>query len=69
MRFSYDEQCLIGIFNAGSLKDTITALKEMQQFIEKDEIELCELTCSAISKLEKLTDEQYESLDLIPDIS
>lgn len=67
MDFTKDELSLIGIYNAGSRKETIAALIEMQQYLEDDEADLRELTDNAVNKLEKITDEQYELLDLIPD--
>ena len=67
MDFTHDELTLICIYNAGSRKETIAALIEMRQYLEDDEAELRELTDSAVKKLEKITDEQYELLDLIPD--
>ena len=67
MDFTNDELSLIGIYNAGSRKETIAALIEMQQYLEDDEADLRELTDNAVNKLEKISDEQFELLDLIPD--
>jgi len=67
MDFTKDELSLIGIYNAGSRKETIAALIEMQQYLEDDEADLRELTDNAVNKLEKISDEQFELLDLIPD--
>ena len=43
------------------------ALIEMQQYLEDDEADLRELTDNAVNKLEKISDERFELLDLIPD--
>lgn len=67
MDFTKDELSLIGIYNADSRKETIAALIEMRQYLEDDEADLRELTDSAVNKLEKISDEQFEMLDLIPD--
>ena len=67
MDFTKDELSLIGIYNAGSRKETIAALIEVQQYLEDDEADLRELTDNAVNKLEKISDEQFELLDLIPD--
>ena len=67
MDFTKDELSLIGIYNAGSRKETIAALIEMQQYLEDDEADLRELTDNAVNKLEKISDEQFDLLDLIPD--
>ncbi len=64
---TYDEQQLIAIHNAGTRTDTISALKEMREYISAEETELKAITDSAISRLEEMTDEEYEQLDLIPD--
>lgn len=64
---TYDEQQLIAIHNAGTRTDTISALKEMREYISAEEPELKAITDSAISRLEEMTDEEYEQLDLIPD--
>ena len=67
MDFTKDELSLIGIYNAGSRKETSAALIEMRQYLEDDEADLRELTDNAVNKLEKISDEQFELLDLIPD--
>ncbi len=64
---TYDEQQLIAIHNAGTRTDTISALKEMREYISAEETELKAITDSAISRLEEMTDEEYAQLDLIPD--
>lgn len=65
---TYDEQQLIAIHNAGSRTETISALKEMREYISDEEPELKAITDSAISRLEEMTDEEYAQLDLIPDL-
>ena len=64
---TYDEQQLIAIHNAGSRTETVSALKEMREYISAEETELKAITDSAISRLEEMTDEEYAQLDLIPD--
>lgn len=64
---TYDEQQLIAIHNAGTRTETVSALKEMREYISAEETELKAITDSAISRLEEMTDEEYEQLDLIPD--
>lgn len=65
---TYDEHQLIAIHNAGTRTDTISALKEMREYISAEETELKAITDSAISRLEEMTDEEYAQLDLIPDL-
>lgn len=67
MEFTKDELTLISIYNNAIRSGTIVSLKEMMKYLSVDETELYDLTCSAIEKLEKITDEEYEALDLFPD--
>ncbi len=69
MNLTYEEQQLTAIYNEGTREKTIVALAEMYDHLESDETELRQLTESTVSKLRKMTDEQYASLDLIPDVA
>lgn len=66
--FSKDELMLISIYDNGSLSATIKELKEMRKYIDSDQPELMEMTNTALKKLEKITETEYEELDLIPEI-
>jgi len=39
----------------------------MKQYLEQDETELLELTESALVKLGRISDEDFEKLELVPD--
>jgi hypothetical protein len=67
MEFTKDELTLISIYDSAVRKGTIVTLKDMMKYLSVDETELNDLTNSAIEKLEKITDEEYEALDLFPD--
>ena len=67
MEFTKDELTLISIYDSAVRKGTIVTLKDMMKYLSVDETELYDLTNSAIEKLEKITDEEYEALDLFPD--
>lgn len=67
MKFTKDELTLISIYDSAVRKGTIVTLKDMMKYLSVDETELYDLTNSAIEKLEKITDEEYEALDLFPD--
>ena len=67
MEFNKDELTLISIYDSAVRKGTIVTLKDMKKYLSVDETELNDLTNSAIEKLEKITDEEYEALDLFPD--
>ena len=49
--------------------DTEEALPQKIDINAADETELRELTNSAISKLNRMTDAEYDALDLIPDFT
>ncbi len=45
----------------------IATLTEMRGYLEPDEDELRELTDSALTKLERMSDADFEALELVPD--
>ena len=51
-----------------SAQPTIEEITKMRTYLEDDEIELAELTVSALRKLERISDEEFDSLDLISDL-
>ena len=67
MDFTKDELSLISIYNTGDRKSTIEEITEMQTYLEDDEVELADLTASVLRKLDSISDDEYESLDLYPD--
>jgi len=67
MDFTNDEMNLMCIYNTGSRAGLMEALANMKKYLEKDETELLELTESALSKLGRLSDEDFEKLELVPD--
>ena len=67
--FTFEEQQLMSIYNPGSRMGLIKALSEMRTYLDKNEQELKDLTDSAISKLNTITDAEFGALDLAPDFS
>ena len=67
IHFTYDEINLMAIYNTGKREGLIDELIEMRKYLESDEMELMELTDSALAKLNQLTDAEFDALDLIPD--
>ena len=68
--FTFEERTLLCLYNsAGTRTGLIDALMDMRGYLEPDEVELRELTDSALSKLEHMTDGDYAALDLTPDIA
>lgn len=68
MNFTFEEINLMCIYNGtGTRQGLISALREMSGFLESDETELRSLTDSALTKLEAMSDAEFEALDLTPD--
>jgi len=67
MDFTKNELSLISIYNTGDRKGTIEEISEMRTYLADDEAELADLTASVLRKLEGISDEEYDSLDLYPD--
>ena len=65
---TYEEQQLMALYNnAGTRDGLIDELTEMRSYLSEGDSDLAELTDSALSKLEAMTDEEFAALDLIPD--
>lgn len=67
MNISYEEQQLMSIYNPGTREGLIEALTKMSTYLSAEEKDLSDLTQSAILKLNDMSNEEYESLDLFPD--
>lgn len=66
--FTFEEQNLMCIYSgSGTRIGLISALEEMQGYLQPDEAELRELTDSTLVKLRRMTDSGFEALDLYPD--
>ena len=65
--WTFDELALMSLYTDGTRAGTVRALKEMRGYLDTGETELLTLTDSTISKLEQMTDEAFEALDLFPD--
>lgn len=65
--FTFEEMNLMCIYSTGTREGLIAELREMRGYLEADETELCALTDSALSKLEAMSDADFDELDLIPD--
>ena len=65
--FTPDETNLLCIYNTGSLAGLMEALTEMRTELAPEEPELRELTDSALSKLQTMSNEEFAQLELYPD--
>lgn len=66
-KVTYEERQLMTIYNTGTRQSLLEALIHMQHYLSKEERELNDLTASAISKLQELSDDEFKALDLVPD--
>ena len=66
--FTNDEMNLMCIYNRdGSRKGMMAALKAMRQYLGEDDEELLALTDSTLQKLKRISDGEFEELELVPD--
>ena len=67
--FTFEEMNLLCIYNTntGSRTELIEALTEMRGELSPEEIELRELTDSALEKLQAMSDAEFAELELYPD--
>lgn len=65
--FTFEEMNLMCIYNTGTRVGLMDALKEMRGYLEPDEAELLALTDSTLEKLDCMSDEAFEALELYPD--
>ena len=64
---TFDELTLMSLYTDGTRSGTVRALKEMRGYLDAGETELLTLTDSTISRLEQMTNEAFDALDLFPD--
>ena len=68
MDFTRDELNLMMLYSPGDRPGLYQALGEMRRQLEYDERELRALTDRVMEKLEQMTDDAFDQLDLYPDI-
>ena len=66
MNITFEVRQLMRLYNTGTRTGLIAALEEMRGYLAADETELRELTDSAIAKLRRMSDAEYDALDLFP---
>lgn len=67
--FTFEEMNLLCIYNTntGNRTELIEALTEMRGELSPEEVELQELTDSALAKLRTMSDAEFSELELYPD--
>ena len=61
MNLTFDERMLMTLYNTGTLGGTINNLKNMRMCISQDENFLRNLTNSVLSKLDLMTEDDFEN--------
>lgn len=68
MDFTQEERMLMMIYNPGSRDELVVELETMKEQLRPGERRLLRLTDTVISKLRKITDEEFDRIDLYPDV-
>ena len=66
---THDEMNLLCIYQKNTRIGTMDSITVMQQYLEKDETELAQLSDSLLSKLEQMSDEEFDELEKFPDFN
>ncbi len=64
MDFTADEKMLLMLYGSYTREETITGLQAMYSYLQEDERELAHLTNSVISKVKKMSDQEFEIIDV-----
>lgn len=67
MNFTHDELLMIAIYESDSRKATIEKIREMLPCLDEEEKRLRNLALEAIGKLEKISDNEFNELELFPE--
>ena len=60
MKLTFDERMLMTLYNGGTRRGTVNNLKNMRMCISQDEFFLRNLTDSVLSKLDIMTEDEFE---------
>lgn len=66
---THDEMNLLCIYQKNTRIGTMDSITVVQQYLEKDETELAEMSDSLLSKLEQMSDEEFDELEKFPDFN
>ena len=66
---THDEMNLLCIYQKNTRIGTMDSITVMQQYLEKDETELAQMSDSLLSKLERMSDEEFDELEKFPDFN
>lgn len=65
--FTQDERNLMMLYSPGTLPGLCEALRQVKEQLGEDEIELCTLVDTVLSKLSDMDEAAFDRLNLYPD--
>ena len=65
--FTQDERNLMMLYSPGTLPGLCEALRQIKEQLGEDEIELCTLVDTVLSKLSDMDEAAFDRLNLYPD--
>ena len=66
---THDEMNLLCIYQKNTRIGTMEAITVMRQYLEQDETELYEMSDSLLTKLEQMSDEEFDEMEKFPDFN
>lgn len=63
-----DERMMILLYSPGTKPGLVSKLHEIQRCLTTEETELMTLTQRVLTKVTTMTDEEFQTLDLMPDM-
>lgn len=63
-----DERMMILLYSPGTKPRLVSKLHEIQRCLTPEETELMTLTQRVLTKVTTMTDEEFQTLDLMPDM-
>ena len=63
-----DERMMILLYSPGTKPGLVSKLHEIQRCLTPEETELMALTQRVLTKVTAMTDEEFQTLDLMPDL-
>ncbi len=66
-KFTEDELQLIAIYKTNTRRSTIQEIRDMTSYLEEDEQKLIQLSKEVLNKLEGISDDEFDELDLFPE--
>lgn len=65
--FTQDERNLMMLYSPGTLPGLCEALRQVKEQLGEDEVELCTLVDTVLSKLSNMDEAAFDRLNLYPD--